>query len=292
MLKKTVVNVYKKNTKTYDPTGFGDYLRGCAYLYKLSKELNFNLEFDVSHHPISEYILTNNTNKDRTQEEQNNVIEFVTWWLKPSYSVDNYLKEILEGEENRVYIYVTDPYHNFWHNHMLEEDECKYLSDNIRPIDSISSKIDNILNQMLLTDFNILHIRTGDATLNNNEPSQLSESIIQDVINNKYNLNPNNTIILSDSLETKVKFKKYNFKTTDIVPVHTGISNTNLEGSLIEFYLMARAKSIYSISTYFWGSTYSTMCSAIYNIPIYRIPELSTLQLKDHHIKYCKSCDW
>ena len=60
--KKTVVQVFKydftseqlKNIR-YNYHGIGDLIRGCLSLFRLSKELNFNLVVDIRHHGISKY---------------------------------------------------------------------------------------------------------------------------------------------------------------------------------------------------------------------------------------------
>ena len=65
--------------------------------------------------------------------------------------------------------------------------------------------------------------------------------------------------------------EQFHFLGTDEMPVHAGMGKDDLKGTVVEFFLMSKATSIFSLSVYEWGSTFSTMCSAIYDIPLMKL---------------------
>lgn len=282
-----IINRFMKMTDL--GPGFGDYLRGSIYLYKLSKKYGFKLLLDMSHHPVSKYL---DINIDLSEYSSLETKDQHQWYALPNNYLDNMILELLKKNKINC-IFVTDPYHNFWHNHIVDEDTQEFMKSYIKPTVDINMKVNNLIETFRLTNnkFNILHIRLGDEFLINGQQYNKNDYINYIINTKKPELNKLPLIVLADCYNLKQQLaNEYNFLTTDIIPKHINRRDTDLEGTIIEFFLMSRANSIYSVSSYWWGSTFSTMCSAIFNIPLCRIPELK-LEDKLYLHSFCKSCD-
>jgi hypothetical protein len=144
------------------------------------------------------------------------------------------------------------------------------MRQNIKPVANINNKIDDIVNKYT-NGFHILHIRSGDDTLINNIDN--SSDNFYSIINSNLNtISSLPVIVISDSIKIREELNKlYGFNITGCEVAHSGKVNTDLEGTVIEFFLMSRSRKIFSLSIYEWGSTFSTMCAAIYNVPLIKL---------------------
>jgi hypothetical protein len=158
--------------------------------------------------------------------------------------------------------------------------ECKnFIKNKITPNNVIEQNINDILNSMQLNkhNYSILHIRSGDNYLINDDNYNIN------YINKLYKIISQNTnnntryIILSDSIKLKklIKLRFSNFYTELKQITHIGELSINTSESIIntltDFYLMSYSQNIISISSYEWGSGFSEWCSIIYNIPYLKI---------------------
>lgn len=78
-------------------------------------------------------------------------------------------------------------------------------------------------------------------------------------------------LIISDCNEVKYLFRAFPncvFSIKNITHLSTGnITLENVKNTMIDFYLMSYSKEIFNISSLCHGSSFSKMCSIIYDIP-------------------------
>ena len=176
---------------------------------------------------------------------------------------------IIFSSSNDYKVFTNRVYPGYFAGHTLSVEEADFMKRQIQPSSYIHNKIEAIINKYT-EGYNILHIRSGDNTLidNVNSPADNFYSIIQSNLSTIQSLP---VIVLSDSIIIREELHRlYGFHVSGCEVAHTGKANNDLEGTVIEFFLMSRSKRIFSLSVYEWGSTFSTMASAIYNVPLIR----------------------
>lgn len=271
-----IINIYQPHYINGRSPGFGDYLRGCICLYQISKVLNIEFDMDLSHHPLSSFLLNNNSNNiDYTNisfyYNLNNINMQTT---NPDF-LNNFIDNL-----NTINEVTYSLFSNAFPIYSEITQECKnFIKNKITPNNVIEQNINDILNSMQLNkhNYSILHIRSGDNYLINDDNYNIN------YINKLYkiisqNTNNNTTyIILSDSIKLKklIKLRFSNFYTELKQITHIGELSINTSESIIntltDFYLMSYSQNIISISSYEWGSGFSEWCSIIYNIPYLKI---------------------
>ena len=267
--KKTIIHKILKKTTLVNPPGFGDIIKGTIGLYSISKNYNYNFYLDLSNHPISKYIKTTLPN------EYNNIKDVVYEFFN-GFNIqdhDELPNKIVEKMNKK--------------NIGLFETNCmpsiiKYLNDQdnndikklFLPNDFLQEKLNNIKIELNLNKYSVLHIRSGDDNMNKPVDSKFIKRIENTL--SKIHL-PDNILLLSDSKEIKRYLNnKYKFKIIESDIIHLGTLNHNnkgLESTLIDFFLLCGAESIYSLSVYTWNSGFSSMASRLYNIP-YKITNI------------------
>jgi hypothetical protein len=269
---RTIIQVYLKNIQSIDLTpGFGDYLRGAVYLYRLQSKYNFILKLDYSQHPISQYI-SNDLVIPLDSNNNLQVFEDLCWWSNNKMTGNDLTSfmDIIFNSSNDYRVLTNRIYSGYIAGHILSVEEQEFMKRQIIPSDSIKTKVDAIVDTYT-EGYNILHIRSGDDTLinGNNNVNHNFYSIVESNLNLIQSLP---VIVISDSIQIREELhNQYGFYISGYEVEHSGKADNDLEGTVIEFFLMSRSKTIFSLSVYQWGSTFSTMASAIYNIPLIRL---------------------
>lgn len=276
--KYAIVHTYPKeytHNNERKVIGFGDFLRGSIHLYKLSIILGFQLHIDLSEHPIGKYIVCYEINKQEYGPVHPNMAHYTTW-VNSDRSVTKNTILTLFQKSKKLNLFIAEPWLDYYKIDPLLEHEREFIQPYIQPTEFISSKINTFLQG--IDRFHIVHIRTGDSSMNIDKSIAFPEiyqiNPIQCIQNNLQSITTLPVVVISDSLELKKQcVEQFHFLITDTIPVHSGYINDDMEGTALEFFLMARASIIFNISTYSWGSTFSTMCALIYNIPYVRLTE-------------------
>lgn len=272
---KQVINVYQpiyKNNK--NATGFGDFIRGCYFLLQHCE--SFNLKFNVVvNHPIQEF-LKNDTLKQFQENETPNFsnIEFYQQVKIDGFLDENNLNNFLNNTEKtnnnstvfiNTYIY---PYKEVSQKHK------QIMRDILEPIPKIITHVDTVLNNLNLErhNFNVIHIRSGDKYLIEN--SIIDPNFIKKLVGVLSFLNVNEKyLLLTDSYKLKYVlmklFPRLKMFFNEITHFGEGVelNSTKVENTLIDFYVMASSKKIYSFSVYDHGTGFSRWCAETYNIP-------------------------
>lgn len=163
---------------------------------------------------------------------------------------------------------------------------CNQVRSFFHPTKEIDQEVDAILRQLSLIkhQFIVLHIRSGDKYLNDNYKlfdTQYFKKICNEIniiIHSFTNVRENNNInlnilLITDNNEIKLLLKKefpfIKFLMNDIT--HTGenivLDKKKIKNTMVDFFLMSNACSIYSFTIYSHGSGFSYWCAKMYGIP-------------------------
>ena len=280
---KKIVNVYQPNYQNIAAQGFGDYLRGCFCLYQICKIYNLEFDMDLTNHPISKFIDLNN--KDSYNNIDRNSISWFSdsnykpihskVFLKDSLNFHNkFISHLNNIKKDNYYLFCNSfPIFNF-----VRDEARKEILNRITPNDELKNCVRNALFKLGLQRkrFSVIHIRTGDDYLINNEKLNINYirkimRLVQTYVkmNKKY-------LILSDNNTIKFFFKKFKNCVFSIKSIeHLGNNNEKehdkIKNTLVDFYIMGESSHIISLSPYTWGSGFSQWSSVIHKIPFKKI---------------------
>jgi hypothetical protein len=280
---KKLVHVYQLNYVNGNSAGLGDFLRGSFCFLQFSKLYNLDFDIDFSNHPMSKYL----ENIKKTDEIDYNNIEIYydinlarEDLLKFEKTITNIDPEFIKNTINwlndkdcEVFGFFSNAYPFF--NKFTEEGK-NFMKFKLQPNNLMQTYIENSLLELGLSKngYGVIHIRTGDSHLINNEGFKKPFLIkIKNILNKSILLN-RRYLIISDSIILKKMLKSYpNFYILIREIEHLGgegmkSSKTNgVMNTLLDFYLMSYSNSIVSLSTYGHVSGFSKYCSVIYEIP-------------------------
>lgn len=249
---------------TFSNMGLGDNLRGLINLLQiLKKDFNkkINLYVDLSKCSISQFVI------------HKLPIEFSKLYNIPhklfSYNDENsHDDEIIQYILNTNHPIVTINSNNYPDVNNITQD----IKDYIKTLFIFTPGFEQLFNQrvnMIPPDYDIYHYRFDDIIFYN-DPNKDYSNII-----NSFN-NKENCLLISTSLNLKKQiYEKYNNNNIFVFlnkPEHTQkTTDENLIHIYIDFFLVTKAKHIYSYCDYRWISNFILWSSYIYDIPLNRI---------------------
>jgi hypothetical protein len=274
---KKVVNVYQQKYINGNADGFGDYLRGCISLSLLCHLLNLDFGMNIKNHLIHHFI--NTTNHVDTNIHYDTIKKVsIAGKYSNKNDVDDIISEINKTQDEICYLYTT----LFFEPTLLYNDAntlyIKKVIINILPNNRLNDTINEyiIKNNLNKINYDIIHIRGGDDLLLNNPANKpfIDMFILYISKKLKKHINRNKLfIIIGDNAYCKLCINSIYPNTIiirNISPVHLGMGNTdmsNVMGTMIEFYLMAKASQVISFSRYSHGSGFSKWASFLFNKP-------------------------
>lgn len=268
---KTLVYVIKqeyithKRTNTDNFWGLGDIIRIMYFMYKKSFVSNYKLIIDISHHPIShylEYIPHKYTNEVNNQL---NTIQLIT---------DNIDSTIENDFKNKDIIYIA--VHcglNAYDKTDYDIDIKLFVKRYLRPIFEMKQYINQKINELQLSDINIIHYRLGDQELVQKNVDDIKMTMISKCYNHLLNNLLPNSLLLTDSNIFKNYIRENNMNNIILFNHtigHIGFHNKldEIKNSLVEFFIATKSKSIQTYSIYPWISGYMYSIHKVYDIPI------------------------
>lgn len=273
---KKIVNVYQQNTINIKPGGFGDYLRGCISLSILCKIINIDFAMNIKNHPMAKYICTDN--HEDTNINYENIIGLSDSLNDVINYINNCNQEICYLHTNLIFndrmikknINITDD---------IKSNIIKYVNPSIELQNSIKLLLDN--HNLIINDFNIIHVRCGDELININEYSNINNKEYTYFFNKAFALIrkfhiPNKTYLMSDSLYIKkmISHNINNIKYDNNDSVHLSLTNFNddnninlIKYTMQDLYLVLYCKKIISITIYHHGSGFIKWMSTLFNKP-------------------------
>ncbi len=272
---KQIINVYQpiyKNSK--NASGFGDFIRGNYFLMQFCE--TFNLKFTcLINHPIQLFLKNNSLDYLESDEVPNyENIEFYQQVKIEGFLDENNFNHFLNTSENtndnrnvfiNTYLY---PQQNISQKHK------EFMRNILEPIPELTTHVENVLTNLNLEkqSFNVIHIRSGDKYLIEN--SVLEPIFIKKLVNVLYFLNSRETyLLLTDSYKLKYVlmklFPRLKMFFNEITHFGEGVEldENKVKNTLVDFYVMASSKKIFSFSVYEHGTGFSRWCAETYNIP-------------------------
>jgi hypothetical protein len=287
---KTIINVYQEQYKNgIYATGLGDFIRGCYYLINFGETYKVDYKIMINH-KMKAYL---KKYEDQPMYENWKGIEFFSQNNYEGQQIDankvihnlpgkiinsKFVKHIIENVkviDEAVYIYnIIFPNH----------DICEYHKEHMRgilePTEYMANLIEKTMNNLSLTNnnFTVIHIRSGDKYLKDmstdfspNYITRLNKEIFYTINQNKQPIT--SCLVLTDNMELKhiiaKTFPAIKILLNPIAHLGQGVVQHDeaIKNTLLEFYLMSRAASIVSFSSYEHGSGFSQWCAKTYNIP-------------------------
>lgn len=280
---KKIVHVYQLNYTNGKSPGLGDFLRGTFCFMQLTKLYNLDFDVDFSNHPMSKYL----ENVQHTDGIYYNNIELY-YGINLSYeklidfekkvqNVDpefiNKTIDWLNTKNSEVFGFMSNAYPFF---NRFTKEGINFMKHKLEPNHWMKSYVDYSLKELGLNkkEYQVIHIRTGDKHLVNNE--SLTIDFLEKIKNviNSFIKPDRRYLIISDSNAIKHMLKSYPNFYVLIKPIeHLGgqsiknAENNGIMNTMLDFYLMSHSNAILSLSTYGHVSGFSKYCSVIYGIP-------------------------
>lgn len=281
---------YTENTK---PTGFGDFIRGCFFLLQFCSKYKFKSEI-VINHPIAIFLekfyklffihqrfnvpilrltsmFTENNWKDSKFDTANYIVDTVIDNKIISKFV-HYLCS-LKVINNNIF-----SYNIMFPSDEISEDHKQYMRHLLEPTEEMKTYVDDTLVSIgyYKNCFSVIHIRSGDKYLNDDTKIFDSSYYTKLVYEINILINSNSNIpylLLADNNEIKLLLSgmfpnlKVLFKSITHLGEGTLLEREKVKNTLLDFYLMSHANSIYSYTCHAHGSGFSYWCAKTYNIP-------------------------
>jgi len=272
-LLKTIILVWTNKLSC----GIGDLIRGSIGAIQYCEKRGYRCIIDITHHTISGLLKTvPHEYSDLVQENKNN-IKFI-----PATSIYEYLDNTLKNEQVLLF------FSNFGIDLFNEKPSIHTISSIktlLTPNDMFSKYIDTKINELKISNFNILHFRLGDDEIIHQKASDYTKHI-----NRLNDYKDSNSILISDSLHFKNYVKQHSpiFTFNDHI-VHTGVNKdiNKIKYTLFEFLLLTKASIIKSYSVYNWTSGFVMIANYIYEIPLVSI---NLLEIKDSGHNFDQKC--
>jgi hypothetical protein len=284
---KIINHVYKNKFKNEmeNSTGLGDFIRGSYFLFDFCKKNNLKciILFD---HSIIKYL----QNVDNNSKIKNEIMDGITIFKRFNilrFTIKNNI--IYEPEK----INVMDDFINYINEQPIYNNEI-YIHTILYPFDEtipneykykmkktlefngyIKSKVSSLFkkNNLKNKEYIVIHIRTGDEYLNNN--NTFNNDYINKLITfirNDMNKN-NNYILLADNNYIKIIVKNIllSYKLNVIIFMnsitHFNQNYSSDENLYIDFQIIAFSKRVFAYSSYEHGTGFSYWSCITNDIP-------------------------
>jgi hypothetical protein len=274
---KTIHNVYQgRYAGNVNATGFGDFIRGCYYLLDFCDRNGKELAISINH-PIANFLEL----PQPTVEEAEN-IQFFKYNNCKSHFIDTrghiqtrtgddvderfvkYLSNSYKSRQTKAYVYnIVYP------SHEIVERHKERMRELLEPNKEMKQYIADCITE--LVDYNVVHVRSGDIYIRGirriTDESYI-ERLEQEINQMEYPI-----LLIADNQQVKKILVERNPKLmtmfNEVTHFGEGFKQDSnaVRDTLLDFYLMARAKSIVSLTCYEHGSGFSQWCATTYNIP-------------------------
>jgi len=271
-----IVNVYRpRYAKGHVAPGFGDYVRGCFCLFQIAKSLGLGFDVHLSQHPVGAHMYS--TGADLEDDEvpfypHINITVMSPLQKDPRFYAD-FVKH-LEQQPGPVY-YLGCNSVPVWPVLSLARQAIKAL---LQPTAEMSALVDAAVQDLSLgAPFSVVHLRTGDKYLI--DGARISRQLVARIerLLEQYVRSDTTYLVLSDSVPLKrylcQKFPNLRAHFVEIAHLGEDAPKTDaaVRNTALDFFVMERANTIFSITTYDHGSGFSQWAAATFNVPYTRL---------------------
>lgn len=279
---KKIVGVYQLDFLDFKASGLGDFIRGSITMMQLLRLLkkytsaDITYDMDFRNHPMSKYILTDDTlEKPAAYSELSNL------------HIDTLM--VTQDEDDVGYQHLlreTIRFMNRWEGQVvfgfvcrdivfeeILESERALLQSRMKPTPEMDAYITDTLSQMGITGpFTVLHLRLADDSCF--PPIPIGQPQIDDfvaAVNLQIKNDGTQYVVLSNSEQMKEALQgnaAFHMKTTAICHIGQDENQTDAQtrDTLLDYFILSRASEILAFSTYA-QTGFSLGCSRVYSIP-------------------------
>lgn len=245
--------------------GLGDFIRGSIASQQLCLEHNVKFQVDFSHHQIGKYLIS------RCDEPAPSIDSIVNLRDIPNFSIralEKNLRSITRInslKRNNLHIYT-----NVWPNFKITRIVSRQILNFLEPNDNLQMSLDDVTPKI---DYSVIHIRAGDMLSFKSQIGDVVDHTLDDLLNmlhpHMLDFKNKNYVVLSDCAQLKkVLSKKYNLIDIQTKPSHSTFIKSNVLDTLIDYFVMSKAKEIHQFSVHYWGSGFSESINWLYGVPI------------------------
>ena len=233
-------------------SGFGDYLNGALKIHEIAAKLKRTPLVDFGDSAMSTYLVNKYVNAGQS--------------VTP---------KIFHEDPDTSFVSVEKVFTNKKHQKPLSEASRDFVYRNCLSKKLVlTEEISKAREALGLTpkSYRVLHIRVSDDFDVNPEPRILAH--IVDLLNKEDFFQDVTLIILSNSNAVREHFKEIGLKSPQAYVQHSAdpaATKESIRQMLSEFFLISEATSVYQISTYEWGSGFSSLAAELFDIPIQKI---------------------
>ncbi len=258
--KKTIFQCYINSVERvnrYTTHGFGDFLRGCCALYQLCKDNNWDFMIDFSSHPLASILLCHVPARNLSIDQVPHIFDKL-----------NLLRHIEKQETMEVNVFTNLNLNG------VPSSECKqFLIQNcLTPQQEFAEFFEDKLAEMGLEKkhYQVLHIRAGDHSFQGMHANEKFLRVVQ-LASERLKQENKQIVIISDNAILREQISsEYQFIQAKGTCVHLGQAELNEEAvknTMLEFYLMANAEKVSTLSVYRWTSGFARWVCEIYDTP-------------------------
>ena len=250
--------------------GLGDFIRGSIACKQLCVEYSIPFEIDFRHHAMGKYLKHNNTAPPIPIEEIVNFQDIGNASIRA-------LKSSLEkrGALRNLRSYNLGIYTNVWPVFKIPRRISCSIRNYLEPTLECERAIRHALDG--LKDYRVIHIRAGDLLSFNTQVGDVVDHTLADIICKLSEIEKIKAqsnipcLIMSDSLEVKQMIsEKWGIKSTPSIPAHMALEESSTLDTLVDFFILSRARVVHQFSVHHWGSGFSDSANWIYNVPVIR----------------------
>ena len=248
--------------------GLGDFIRGSIATKQICIEHDIPFEIDFRQHPIGRYLqnkcfapLPNIDKILNFQDMSHMSLRALQTNLKNQINLKNLRRD-------NLHIYT-----NVWPVFKLPKSVVVSIKKYLQPTEECERAINAALDS--LTDYEVIHVRVGDllsfGTQIGDTVDYTMEQLIDrlSVVKTILDSTTRPCILMSDSAECKrILAKKYGLRCTSTVPSHMALENDSALDTLVDFFILSRARHIHQFSVHHWGSGFSDSAHWLYRVPI------------------------
>lgn len=239
------------NQKEFSP-GFGDFLNGSLKVYEIARRLNRIPKIDLSNSLFSHHL----ENRYAHQEESP-------------------LSYIYHEDSDVNFVKSTRVFTNKVSQSAITDEQKDFIFRNcLTPKPSLESKIREVAKNLDLTEngYEVLHVRVSDDFDKSPDIKLLGQ--ISKLVKDRDFDKGEPFLFLSNSNVVRNSLSSMGFVSPHQEVRHSSdpkATTEAIENTLIEFFLISRASKIYQISTYEWGSGFSTLAAKLFDKSIERL---------------------
>jgi hypothetical protein len=272
---KRICNVYQTEYRDGKfPTGFGDFIRGCYFLMDFCDRYNVQFDYAINH-PISKCLKWKRSiqvNKSIVFFTDNNCLAHIVRDDQTIHTetgeIDGKFKKFL-AKKSLTYNGAAYIYNIVYPSHKISARHKAYMRTLLTPSIEMSRLVDAVLHKFGVAPraYNVVQLRSGD----DNSGFVIDETYIKSVCREIDQEIP--TILIADNNDVKRqivnRLPKLHAIYEPITHLGEGVvqEDERVKNTMVDFYLMANALSILSLTCYEHGSGFSQWCAETYNIP-------------------------